>query len=107
MQNIQWELHYASGLLVGSMHFKKNLSLFSVSLVFSLCFFLRLSAAAFLAASLLPGSSVIRPRPPLTGVDGLSGATLTSTGVQNTFNFWFGDLGFGPFLAKVRDGGLN
>ena len=41
------------------------------------------------------------------GVDGLSGATLTSTGVQNTFNFWFGDLGFGPFLAKVRDGGLN
>ncbi|OIQ25753.1 Na(+)-translocating NADH-quinone reductase subunit C [uncultured Vibrio sp.] len=41
------------------------------------------------------------------GVDGLSGATLTSNGVQNTFDFWLGDMGFGPFLAKVRDGGLN
>ncbi|MEC7940702.1 MAG: Na(+)-translocating NADH-quinone reductase subunit C [Pseudomonadota bacterium] len=41
------------------------------------------------------------------GVDGLSGATLTSVGVQHTFDFWLGDLGFGPFLAKVRDGGLN
>ncbi|NAW56959.1 MULTISPECIES: Na(+)-translocating NADH-quinone reductase subunit C [unclassified Vibrio] len=41
------------------------------------------------------------------GVDGLSGATLTSNGVQHTFDFWLGDMGFGPFLAKVRDGGLN
>ncbi len=41
------------------------------------------------------------------GVDGLSGATLTSNGVQNTFDFWLGEMGFGPFLAKVRDGGLN
>ncbi|CAK3557645.1 Na(+)-translocating NADH-quinone reductase subunit C [Vibrio crassostreae] len=41
------------------------------------------------------------------GVDGLSGATLTSVGVQHTFDFWLGDMGFGPFLAKVRDGGLN
>ncbi len=41
------------------------------------------------------------------GVDGLSGATLTSNGVQNTFDFWLDKDGFGPFLAKVRDGGLN
>ncbi|ORT49253.1 Na(+)-translocating NADH-quinone reductase subunit C [Vibrio sp. qd031] len=41
------------------------------------------------------------------GVDGLSGATLTANGVQGTFDFWMGDMGFGPFLAKVRDGGLN
>ncbi|WP_162045709.1 Na(+)-translocating NADH-quinone reductase subunit C [Vibrio taketomensis] len=41
------------------------------------------------------------------GVDGLSGATLTGNGVQGTFDFWFGKLGYGPFLAKVRDGGLN
>lgn len=40
-------------------------------------------------------------------VDGLSGATLTANGVQNTFDFWLGDLGFGPFLTKIRDGGLN
>ncbi len=40
-------------------------------------------------------------------VDGLSGATLTSNGVQNTFTFWSGAKGFAPFLAKVRQGALN
>lgn len=41
------------------------------------------------------------------GVDGLTGATLTAVGVQNTFNFWLGDKGFGPFLQKVREGALK
>ena len=41
------------------------------------------------------------------GVDGLSGATLTSNGVQHQFDFWLGDMGYGPFLAKVRAGELN
>ncbi|TAA47557.1 Na(+)-translocating NADH-quinone reductase subunit C [Corallincola spongiicola] len=40
-------------------------------------------------------------------VDGLSGATLTSNGVQHTFDFWLGQKGFGPYLAKLRQGGLN
>lgn len=40
-------------------------------------------------------------------VDGLSGATLTSNGVQHSFDFWMGDLGFGPFLKQVREGVLN
>ena len=40
-------------------------------------------------------------------VDGLSGATLTANGVQNTFTFWIGENGFGPFLAKVRQGALS
>ncbi len=40
-------------------------------------------------------------------VDGLSGATLTSNGVQHTFDFWAGAKGFAPFLAKVREGALN
>ena len=40
-------------------------------------------------------------------VDGLSGATLTSNGVQHTFDFWFGAQGFGPYLAKLRAGDLN
>lgn len=40
-------------------------------------------------------------------VDGLSGATLTSNGVQNTFTFWSGAKGFAPFLTKVRQGALN
>lgn len=41
------------------------------------------------------------------GVDGLSGATLTANGVQNTFDFWLGEHGFGPFLQKVREGVLK
>lgn len=40
-------------------------------------------------------------------VDGLSGATLTSVGVEHTFTFWLGEQGFGPFLSKVRKGALN
>ncbi|MBY0517446.1 MAG: Na(+)-translocating NADH-quinone reductase subunit C [Bacteriovoracaceae bacterium] len=37
-------------------------------------------------------------------VDGLSGATLTSNGVENTFKFWFAKNGYSNFLAKVREG---
>lgn len=33
-------------------------------------------------------------------VDALSGATLTSNGVQNTLDYWLGEKGFGPFLTK-------
>ncbi|RDV24049.1 Na(+)-translocating NADH-quinone reductase subunit C [Alteromonas aestuariivivens] len=33
-------------------------------------------------------------------VDALSGATLTSNGVENTIRFWTGEQGFGPFLKK-------
>ncbi|AAP95351.1 Na(+)-translocating NADH-quinone reductase subunit C [[Haemophilus] ducreyi] len=36
------------------------------------------------------------------GVDGLSGATLTSKGVDNSFKYWFGTNGFGPYLAKFK-----
>jgi len=39
--------------------------------------------------------------------DGLSGATLTSVGVQHTFDFWLGAEGFGTFLSKVREGALK
>ncbi|MBE2893957.1 Na(+)-translocating NADH-quinone reductase subunit C [Spirabiliibacterium falconis] len=41
------------------------------------------------------------------GIDALSGATLTSIGVQNSFKFWFGPKGFGPFLQKLREGALD
>jgi len=36
----------------------------------------------------------------LHDVDGLSGATLTANGVQNSFDFWMGPKGFGPYLKK-------
>ena len=35
-------------------------------------------------------------------VDGLSGATITSNGVTNMLEYWFGDHGFGPFLRKAH-----
>lgn len=37
-------------------------------------------------------------------VDGLSGATLTSRGVDNLIKFWMGENGFAPFLANLRAG---
>lgn len=57
-----------------------------------------------------PAIKVVKGRAPegsKHAVDGLSGATLTNNGVQHQFDFWLGDLGYGPFLAKVRNGGLN
>lgn len=33
-------------------------------------------------------------------VDALSGATLTSNGVQNTLQYWAGENGFGPYLKQ-------
>ncbi|MEM9172530.1 MAG: Na(+)-translocating NADH-quinone reductase subunit C [Pseudomonadota bacterium] len=35
-------------------------------------------------------------------VDSLSGATLTSVGVDNLVRFWLGDDGYGPFLDTLR-----
>lgn len=45
------------------------------------------------------------------GVDALSGATLTSRGVNRTIHFWLGNEGYGPFVtrfaSKLNDGGLD
>lgn len=58
-----------------------------------------------------PAIKVLKPGNAVAGsahdVDGLSGATLTSNGVQHTFDFWLGAKGFAPFLTKVREGALN
>lgn len=35
-------------------------------------------------------------------IDGLSGATLTSKGVSGLLEFWFGDHGFKPFFAQLK-----
>lgn len=37
-------------------------------------------------------------------VDGVSGATRSSTGVARLVRFWLGPDGFGPFLALLRSG---
>lgn len=42
-----------------------------------------------------------------TEVDGMSGATVTSNGVQGLVNYWLGPDGFGPFLERYRNGELD
>lgn len=37
-------------------------------------------------------------------VDGLAGATLTSTGVTHLVQFWLGENGFEPFLENLKSG---
>ena len=37
-------------------------------------------------------------------IDCLSGATLTSRGVDNLIKFWMGENGFSPFLSNLRAG---
>lgn len=40
-------------------------------------------------------------------IDALSGATLTSNGVEYLIQFWMGENGYGPLLKKLREGELN
>ena len=40
-------------------------------------------------------------------VDGISGATKTTQGVQELVRFWLGDSGYGPFIVRARKEGLN
>lgn len=35
-------------------------------------------------------------------IDGLSGSTLTTRGVDNLVKFWLGDQGYGPFFNNLR-----
>ena len=37
-------------------------------------------------------------------IDGLSGATLTARGVTHLVQFWLGEHGYGPYLARLRAG---
>ncbi|MBK6617437.1 MAG: Na(+)-translocating NADH-quinone reductase subunit C [Nitrosomonas sp.] len=43
-------------------------------------------------------------------VDGLSGATMTTRGINDLLKYWLGDTGFGPYLMRLRkqqDEGVN
>ncbi len=40
-------------------------------------------------------------------VDGISGATITVDGVDDLITFWFGENGFKPFLAQLKENGGN
>jgi Na+-transporting NADH:ubiquinone oxidoreductase subunit C len=34
-------------------------------------------------------------------IDGISGATITSTGVEKSINYWMGPQGYGHFLQRL------
>ena len=36
-------------------------------------------------------------------VDGLSGSTLTTRGIDNLIRFWLGENGYGPFFQRLRE----
>lgn len=40
-------------------------------------------------------------------IDGLSGATLTTNGVNDLMEFWFGDNGFKPFFDQLKKENAN
>lgn len=43
----------------------------------------------------------------ISQVDGLSGSTLTTRGIDNLVKFWLGDNGYGPFFERLREEMLN
>jgi len=49
---------------------------------------------------------VVNPEDPeaVHKVDGLSGATLTSKGVDHMLHFWMGEMGYGKFLKNLKAG---
>jgi Na+-transporting NADH:ubiquinone oxidoreductase subunit C len=58
-----------------------------------------------------PAVRLVKSRAPETSplarheVDALSGATLTTRGVENLVRFWTGELGFGPLLEHLKTTG--
>jgi Na+-transporting NADH:ubiquinone oxidoreductase subunit C len=43
---------------------------------------------------------------PDSQVDALSGATITSNGVDTSLKYWFGEHGYAKFLTNIREGAL-
>lgn len=60
-----------------------------------------------LLISVVKSGTQSSPEEQLYHIDGLSGATLTTKGVDNMMRFWFGDHGFKPFFEQIRNGGFN
>ena len=42
-----------------------------------------------------------------SSVDALSGATITSRGVEKMIHYWLGDHGYGPFLNQFRNSAVD
>jgi Na+-transporting NADH:ubiquinone oxidoreductase subunit C len=60
-----------------------------------------------LAINVLKGEVNMSKPQAIHQVDGLAGATLTTVGVRNLMHFWLGENGFGKFLSKIRNQGVD
>lgn len=46
----------------------------------------------------------VPPTDPESQVDGLSGATITTKGIDKMLELWLGPAGYGPFLSRLKEG---
>lgn len=53
------------------------------------------------------GKAAVEGPAKLHQIDGLSGATLTTKGVDKLMEFWFGEHGFKPFFAQLKKESVN
>jgi Na+-transporting NADH:ubiquinone oxidoreductase subunit C len=60
-----------------------------------------------LAISVVKSGTQASPEEQVHQIDGLSGATITTQGVDSMMQFWFGEHGFKPFFEQLKNGGLN
>ncbi|MBU2645717.1 Na(+)-translocating NADH-quinone reductase subunit C [bacterium] len=58
-----------------------------------------------LAVEILKGRVNLQKPEAIHQADGLSGATLTTVGVNNLMHYWLSDNGFGKFLSRIRNQG--
>jgi len=58
-----------------------------------------------LEIEVIKGNVNSETKDPVHKVDGLSGATITSRGVTHLLDFWLGNLGFKPYLERLREKG--
>ncbi len=62
------------------------------------------NAQGELALTIIKGSVMASTPQPEYKVDGLSGATLTSKGVDNLIKFWLGEQAYAPFIKNLKNG---
>ena len=65
------------------------------------------SASGDVALGFAKGKSSATGDTALYEIDGLSGATLTTKGVDYLMQFWFGDHGFKPFISSMKKENSN
>lgn len=60
------------------------------------------NASDTVALNITKNNSGSKTQNQLSQIDGISGATLTSNGVEDLMHFWFGEHGFKPFFQQLK-----